>query len=132
VNDPRQTHGESGLWFSPQPFPPALVGQRHMDSTLFDLRQLDAGRLQRRDPDVMLAAREQAGSGLIDIKTLVGVQQGDAAARPLVIPPPRGLVNFVPIPAAPVAPDRGMRKLLAATCIALLMVVVALAVEALA
>ncbi|MBC8070457.1 MAG: hypothetical protein IAG13_19150 [Deltaproteobacteria bacterium] len=133
MNDPRQMRGESGLWFSPQPFPPGLVGQRHLDSTLFDLRQLDAAGLQRREQGPLVGTREQPGSGLIDIKTLVGAaQQGDAPARAVVIPPPRGLVAFVPPTATmPVANDSAVRKLLGATCLALLMVALVLAVEAL-
>jgi hypothetical protein len=132
VNDTRQVRGESGLWFSPQPFPPGLVGQRHLDSTLFDLRQLDAAGLQRREPSTLVGAREQAGSGLIDIKTLIGAtQQGDSGARAVVIPPPRGLVAFAqPAASMPVANDGALRKLLGVTCLALLMIALVLAVEA--
>ena len=132
VNDTRQMRGESGLWFSPQPFPPGLVGQRHLDSTLFDLRKLDAAGLQRREQNTLIGTREQAGSGLIDIKTLVGAtQHGDAGARAVVIPPPRGLVAFVqPTATMPISNDGALRKLLGVTCLALLMIALVLAVEA--
>jgi hypothetical protein len=125
--------GESGLWFSPQPFPPGLVGQRHLDSTLFDLRQLDASRLHAREPDTIVGgAREQPGSGLIDIKALVGAQR-DATARPLRIPPAT-LVTWIPVPVDTITPaqDRNTRRMLFATCLALLAMVVVLAIEALA
>jgi hypothetical protein len=112
VNDLRPAPGDSGPLFSPQPFPPGLLGQRRLDLTLFDLRTLDAAQLAPREP--------RAAGGLA----------GEPPARPVTPLPPRTLVA---LPEAPMAPtsEGSNRPLLVATCIALLGVVLALAAAAL-
>lgn len=130
VNDLRLAPGDSGPLFSPQPFPPGLLGQRHLDSTLFDLRTLDAARLAPREPRAAGGrAGDPPGSGLIDIKTLVAAHHGEAPARPITLLPPRTLVALPEAPVAP-TPVASNRPLLIATCIALLGVVIALALAA--
>jgi hypothetical protein len=129
VNDTHQLRGDSGLWFSPQPFHPALHGQRHLESTLFDVRQIDVARrlarFQKPEP-------KNVGSGLIDIPTLVGVTKdpgGEICA--VKVPPPPGLVVPLEPVAIPVADDRATRRILATICLVLFVAMAMLAVEAL-
>jgi hypothetical protein len=131
VNDLRPAPGDSGPLFSPQPFPPGLLGQRRLDSTLFDLRTLDAAQLAPREARAAGGhAGEPPGSGLIDIKTLVAAHHGESPARPVTLLPPRTLVALPDAPMAPTS-EGSNRPLLVATCIALLGVVIALAAAAL-
>lgn len=129
MNDTHQLRGDSGLLFSPQAFPPGLLGQRRVESTLFDVRQIDvARRLARyRQPE---PSNVQAGSGLIDIATLVGVTRG-GDARPVVVPPPHRLVAHLDPAPAPAADDRAARRLLAMICALLVAAIAMLAIEAL-
>lgn len=131
VNDLRLAPGDSGPLFSPQPFPPGLLGQRHLDSTLFDLRTLDAARLTPREHRAAgnRGGGEPPGSGLIDIKTLVAAHHGESPARRITLLPPRTLVALPEAPVAP-TPAASNRPLLIATCIALLGVVIALVLAA--
>lgn len=131
MNDTHQLRGDSGLWFSPQPFHPALRGQRHPESTLFDVRQIDVARrlarFQKPDPKHM-----QAGSGLIDIPTLVGVTKAPGGeVCPVKVPPARGLVVPLPAAAIPVADDRTTRRILTTICLVLFVAMAMLAIEAL-
>jgi len=124
-------HNDSGLWFSPQPFPPALLGQRHMDSALFDLRKLDGATLRGRTRELGTdRTREAQGSGLIDVKALVAAD-GDALRVP-VMPPGGLLVGLVATPSPTLHPqDRTTRRLLVACCLALVAIVAMLAFEVL-
>jgi len=125
--------GESGLWFSPQPFPLALVGQRHLESTLFDVRQIDvARRLARCRKPQQSSVQSGSGSGLIDIPTLVGVARGaDDSARAVVVPPPRGLVVASEPAVMPMSNDSATRRVLSMICLVLFVAMAMLAIEAL-
>jgi|LNFM01.2.fsa_nt_gb hypothetical protein len=129
----QQIRGDSGLWLSPQPLLPQVIGQRRLESTLFDLRQMDiARRLARGEARQLEATRGAPGSGLIDIASLVGAVRGDAAYdRKVVVPPPRGLVPqarvVLPPPVAAVP-----RRLLVALCLLMLAAVAMLWVAVLA
>ncbi|HWB74567.1 MAG TPA: hypothetical protein VG755_06420 [Nannocystaceae bacterium] len=122
---------ESGLYFSPQPEGPGLAGQRHMDSALFDLEQLDAsGRAQGTGEP---GHEGTPGSGLIDVRAMVGA----ASDAPRVPVAPSGglLLGMSTQPAVePVIDgghDRTRRRLLFACVVALLAMVGLLAFEAL-
>lgn len=120
---------ESGLYFSPQPEGPGLAGQRHMDSALFDLKQLDANGRAQRD-----AGHEGTpGSGLIDVRAMVGAAS-DAPRVPVA--PSGGLLlgmstQTVAEPVIDTGHDRTRRRLLLACVVALLAMVGLLAFEAL-
>ena len=121
---------ESGLYFSPQPEGPGLAGQRHMDSALFDLKQLDANARAAAPGEA--AQDGSAGSGLIDVRAMVGA----ASDAPRVPVAPSGglLLGMSTQPAAePVIDtgDRTRRRLLVACVVALLAMVGLLAFEAL-
>jgi hypothetical protein len=63
-------HENSGLWFSPQPRWPRVLEQRNTESVLFDVHKLD----KTAAPKSMLKTGPHnavAGSGLIDLRTLV-------------------------------------------------------------
>ncbi len=125
-------HHDSGLWFSPQPFPPGLLGQRHMDSALFDLRKLDGATLRGRTRELGSdRSREAQGSGLIDVKALVAA--GGDMPRVPVMPPGGLLVGLVATQSPDVqqTQDRTTRRLLVACCLALVAIVAMLAYEAL-
>lgn len=122
---------ESGLYFSPQPEGPGLAGQRHMDSALFDLKQLDANARAATPGEP--GQEGSAGSGLIDVRAMVGA----ASDAPRVPVAPSGglLLGMSTQPAAePVIDtghDRTRRRLLVACLVALLAMVGLLAFEAL-
>lgn len=135
VDDTRPTSRDASPLFSPQPFPPGLIGQRSLESTLFDLRALEDAR-RRGGPDALVSRPREpsAGSGLIDIKTLIGAtQRGTAAASvPAMVLPARSLVAAptmaATLPVVPPAPRT--RTWLGLACVALFTTVVALAVAA--
>jgi hypothetical protein len=131
VNDTHQLRGESGLWFSPQPFHPALKDQRHLESTLFDVRQIDVARrlarVEKPEPKQV-----QAGSGLIDIPMLVGATKDPGRAVCAVkVPPPRGLVVPLEPASIPAADDHITRRVLTTICLVLFVATAMLAIEAL-
>ncbi len=140
VDDTRTTPRDASPLFSPQPFPPGLIGQRRLESTLFDLRAFEDARRHGGGPDAMVHRPREpsAGSGLIDIKTLIGAtaRGASAAAVPAVVLPVRGLVDtarpHVSLPRAMPAAAARTRAWLAVACVALFTTAVALAVAVLA
>ncbi len=75
----------SGLWFSPQAPEPRVLGQRGLDSVLFDVRALDpviAREIRRRSG----SHRAVTGSGIIDIKGLVSATETAGPQPALAVP----------------------------------------------
>jgi hypothetical protein len=124
-----QVRDDSGLYFSPQPEGPGLAGQRHMDSALFDLRQLDQEAKETAHAGNPAAAAENQGSGLIDVKSLAGA----ASDAPRVPVAPSGglLIGLAAQQQAQAEAEleveashaRTRRRILIACCIALLAMV---------
>lgn len=87
----------SGLWFSPQTPEPRVLGQRGLDSVLFDLRKLDpatAREIRRRTA----AHRVAPGSGLIDIKVLVAAEEEVGPPPQLEVPRRASLLDVAAMP----------------------------------
>jgi hypothetical protein len=143
VNDPDDPEDNS-LLFSPQPPPKSdMLGARNPDSVLFDVRRLDtaeededAEKSKQLDRIAAGGGGKQAGSGLINVHTLVAnaSEDGTEAAGPVVIEKTAAVVAEVA--ARPVMPVELPRSkipgiLVATTFVALIGVVVILAFEAL-
>jgi hypothetical protein len=124
-----QVRDDSGLYFSPQPEGPGLAGQRHMDSALFDLRQLDQQAKDTVHAGTPAGAPENQGSGLIDVKAIAGA----ASEAPRVPVAPSGglLIGLAAQQQAQAEAEleveashaRARRRILIACCFALVAIV---------
>jgi hypothetical protein len=86
----QQNADDSGLLFSYQPPPPGLLDQRHLDSALFDVEELERRRLGSQWGSPFGVAPSTGtpapGSGVIDLAMLVSTaaDAGTSASAPII------------------------------------------------